>query len=182
MMKLEASRPLVATTNSGVVAKGKDASGLAADYYGIIKKILEYTFDCAKELKVVFVECDWFDQVNGTRVDDFGMVEVKHESRYSGNNLLFVHQVQQEYYLSYPHKSMKNWWVIYKVNPEMNTHHYDEYVERHEDDDIVHVYQEEIEGHQCFTVSDGVGLAELATHDIELMEDIPGHSKKRLQK
>jgi hypothetical protein len=24
-------------------------------------------------------------------VDDFGMVEVKHESRYLGNNLLFAH-------------------------------------------------------------------------------------------
>jgi hypothetical protein len=38
-------------------------------------------------------------------------------------------------------------------------------VERHEDDDVVDVYQEEIEGHQCFTVSDGAKLAELATRD-----------------
>jgi hypothetical protein len=49
------------------------------------------------------------------------------------------------YYLGYPHESMKNWWVVYKVNPEMDTHRYDEYVEKHEDDDVVHVYQEEIE-------------------------------------
>jgi hypothetical protein len=27
-------------------------------------------------------------------VDDFGMVEVKHESCYSENNLLFAHQTQ----------------------------------------------------------------------------------------
>jgi hypothetical protein len=27
-------------------------------------------------------------------VDDFGVAEVKHESRYSGNNLLFAHQAQ----------------------------------------------------------------------------------------
>jgi hypothetical protein len=53
---------------------------------------------------------------------------------------------------------MKNWWVAYKVNPEMGTSRYDEYVERYEDDDVIHVYQEEIEGHQSFTVSDGVGL------------------------
>jgi hypothetical protein len=26
------------------------------------------------------------------------------------------------YYLSYPHPSFKNWWVVYKVCPEMNTH------------------------------------------------------------
>jgi hypothetical protein len=34
--------------------------------------------------------------------------EVKHESRYSDNNLLFTDQVQQVHYLSYPHESMKN--------------------------------------------------------------------------
>jgi hypothetical protein len=92
--KLEASRPLVATTNSGVVANGEDASGLAADYYGILQKIIEYTFNGTKELKVMFFQCDWFDPVNGTRVDDFGMAEVKHKSCYLGNNLLFAHQAQ----------------------------------------------------------------------------------------
>jgi hypothetical protein len=34
-------------------------------------------FGGAKELKVVFFEYDWFDPVNGPRVDDFGMVEEK---------------------------------------------------------------------------------------------------------
>jgi hypothetical protein len=110
------------------------------------------------------------------------MVEVKHESRYSGNNILFAHQVQQVYYLSYPHKSMKNWWVVYKVYPEMDTHQYDEYVKRHDDDDVVHVYQEEIEGHQSFTVSNRVGLAELATCEAELMEEEPSPSKKHFWK
>jgi hypothetical protein len=66
---------------------------------------------------------------------------------------------------------MKNWWVVYKVNPEVRTHQYDEYVERHEDADVIHVYQEEIEVHQTFTVSNWVGLAELATHDIVLMNE-----------
>jgi hypothetical protein len=53
MAKLEASRPLVATTNSGVVANDEDASGLAVDYYGVLQKIIEYTFGGTKELKVV---------------------------------------------------------------------------------------------------------------------------------
>jgi hypothetical protein len=116
--KLEASCPLAATTNSGVVANGEDASGLPTDYNGVLQKIIEYMFGGTKELKVVFFECDWFDPINGTRVDDFGMVEVKHKSHYSGNNLLFAHQAQQVYYLSYPHKRMKHWWVMYKVNPK----------------------------------------------------------------
>jgi hypothetical protein len=87
-------------------------------------------------------------------VDDFGVVEVKHKLRYSCNNLLFAHQAQQVYYLSYPHESMKHWWVVYKVNPEMDTHRYDAYIERHGNDDVVYVYQEENEEHQSlsFTV------------------------------
>jgi hypothetical protein len=73
---------------------------------------------------------------------------------------------------------------VYKVNPEMGTHRYDEYVERHDDDDVVHVYQEENDRHQSlnFTVSDWAGLTELATHDVELMEEEPGLSKKHIQK
>jgi hypothetical protein len=117
-------------------------------------------------------------------VNDFGMVEVKHKSCYSGNNLLFVHQAQQVHYLSYPYESMKQWWVIYKVNPEMDTHRYDEYIKKHDDGDVIHVYKEEKKGHQSpsFTVSDGAGIAELATRDIKLMEEEPGPSKKCLQK
>jgi hypothetical protein len=53
-VKLEVSCPLVATINSGVVANGEDASGLAADYYGVLQKIIEYMFCGNKELKVVF--------------------------------------------------------------------------------------------------------------------------------
>jgi hypothetical protein len=52
--KLEASRPLVATCNSGVVTSGEYASGVAADYYGVLQKIIEYTFGGTKELNVVF--------------------------------------------------------------------------------------------------------------------------------
>jgi hypothetical protein len=183
--KLEASRPLAATTNSGVVANGEDTSGLATDYYVILQKIIEYTFGGNKELKVVFFECDWFDPVvNDIEVDDFGMVQVKHESRYSSNNILFAHQAWQVYYLSYPHESMKHWWVVYKVNLEMDTHRYDVYMERHDDDDIIHVYQEENEGDQglCFTISNRTVLIELTTCDIELMEDEPGPSKKHIRK
>jgi hypothetical protein len=104
--------------------------------------------------------------------------------REAGNNLLFAHQVQQVYYLSHPHKSIKHWWIVYKVNPEMDTHRYDAYMERHDDGDVIHVYQEENEGYKSpsFTVSDGTGLAELVIRDIELMEEESCLSKKRLQK
>jgi hypothetical protein len=52
-------------------------------------------FGGSKELMVVFFQCDWFDPIKDTRVDDFGMVEVNHESCYSGNNLLLAHQAPQ---------------------------------------------------------------------------------------
>jgi hypothetical protein len=67
-------------------------------------------------------------------VDDFGMDEVKYESRYLGINLLLAHQAQHVYYLSYPHKRMKKWWVVYKFNLEIQTRRYDEYMERNEED------------------------------------------------
>jgi hypothetical protein len=127
----------------------------------------------------VFFQCDWFDLINDTRVDDYGVVEVKHELHYSWSNLLFAHQAQQVYYLSYPHPSLKNWWVAYKVNPEMHTRRSDEYIEGHKDDDI---YQEEIEVDQNFMVSDMAGLTELDTGDAELLDEEADPSNKRLQK
>jgi hypothetical protein len=172
--KLEASRPLADTCNSRVVTSGEDASGVAADSYGIFQKTIEYTFGGSKELKVVFFQCDWFDPIHGTRVDDFCMVELKHESCYTCINLLLAHQTQQVYYLSYPHVRLKSWWVVYKVNSEIHTCRYDEYMERNEEDDV---YQEEIEEHKNFTVSDRARLTELATCDIELMEEEHSPSK-----
>jgi hypothetical protein len=112
MVKLEASHPLAATRNSRLVTSGEDSTGHVIDYYDILQNIVEYTFGGAKELKVVFFQCDWFDPINGTRVDEFGMVEVKYGSHYLWSNLLLTHQAQQVYYLSYPHPSFKNWWVI----------------------------------------------------------------------
>jgi hypothetical protein len=91
---LEASRPLAATTNSRLVTSGEDATSHVTDYYGILQNSVEYTFGGAKELKVVFFQCDLFDPINGTRVDDLCMVEFKHILRYSGSNLLLAHQAQ----------------------------------------------------------------------------------------
>jgi hypothetical protein len=112
-------------------------------------------------------------------VDEFGVVEVKHESRYLASNLLFAHQAQQVYYVSYPHASFKNWWVVYKARLEMHTCRYYEDIEGHEDDDI---YQKENKIGQNFMVSDEPGLAELDTDDVELLDEEVGPLKKRLQK
>jgi hypothetical protein len=48
--------------------------------------------------------------------------------------------------------------------------------------DYYGILQEEIEVHQNFTVSDGAGLAALATGDAELLDEEASPSKKHLQK
>jgi hypothetical protein len=40
----EALRPLTTTTNSGVVTRAIDAKGYETNYYGIINKILHFSF------------------------------------------------------------------------------------------------------------------------------------------
>jgi hypothetical protein len=47
-VKLEASNPLAATSNSEVVTSDEDASGVAADYFGVLQKIIGYMFRAPK--------------------------------------------------------------------------------------------------------------------------------------
>lgn len=182
--KLEASRPLAATSNSGVVTTSSNAIGEVRDYFGILQNIIEYTFGGHKEgLKVVFFDCIWFDPINGTRVDEFGMVEVKHGSRLQGymNNFVLAHQAEQVYYLSYPHPSMKAWWVVFRVNPQVRPPGVDDYKESIQEADNLDIYQEEDIG-DCFPVTDGVGLSQLRTDDLELIPEEAAASKKRARK
>jgi SPX domain protein involved in polyphosphate accumulation len=54
----EASHPLAATTNTGVVMRAVDANGHESKYYVVIKNIIEYRFAGNKNLKIVFFDCD----------------------------------------------------------------------------------------------------------------------------
>jgi hypothetical protein len=90
----EASCPLEATTNIGVVTRAVDAEGQKSKYYEIIKIIIEYNFTGNKNVKTVLFDCDSFDSNHGTRENEFGMVEVKHAHRLSGcNPFVLAHQV-----------------------------------------------------------------------------------------
>jgi hypothetical protein len=80
----EASHPVVATANTGVVTRVVDAEGHESRYYRIIKNIIEYNFARNKNPKIVFFDCDCFDPNHGTRENQFGMVEVKHKHRLCG--------------------------------------------------------------------------------------------------
>jgi hypothetical protein len=48
------------------------------------------------ELKVVFFNCDWFDNNNGTRQNQIRMVEVKYKEQLRGyDTFVLAHQVEQ---------------------------------------------------------------------------------------
>ncbi|WVZ84942.1 hypothetical protein U9M48_031909 [Paspalum notatum var. saurae] len=82
--KLEKSRPFAAIVNSEIMTTAYDANENLVHYYGVLQNIVKYEFDGSKPLSVVFFECDWFHPHNGTRVDNFGMVELKHGSKLQG--------------------------------------------------------------------------------------------------
>jgi hypothetical protein len=169
----KALRPLAATTNSGVVMRAINAEGHETNYYGIINKIIEFSFAGNKELKVVFFDCDWFDSKNGTRQNQFGMVEVKHnEQLWVYDTFILAHQVEQVYYLSYPCQKLNAWWVVHKVNPREWLHtpgdagYHDTLTL---DDDVNEAYKEE-ELPPSFIVDLGAGLDDLVrdADDIEM--------------
>jgi hypothetical protein len=89
----EDARTLSATCNTGVVVRAVDDEGWEINYYGIIKDILELTFGGDKDLRAVFVYCDWFDPTLGTPKNKYGMVQIKHEERVRGhdNFVLVLH-------------------------------------------------------------------------------------------
>jgi hypothetical protein len=71
----------------------------------------------------MFFDCDWFDPNHGTRENQFGMVEVKRVHRLCGcDPFILTHQVEQVYYMSYPHERLIARWVVYRVNPRELLH------------------------------------------------------------
>lgn len=157
-----------------------DANDKLVNYYGVLQNIIEYTFGGDKELVVAFFQCDWFDPRNGMRVDDFGMVEVKHSSRLQGHdNIVLAHQAEQVYYLSYPHPSLRAWWVAFKVNPHVFPPGDDAYMEKEPGDDDNNVFQEASQTDedepnaigQQFHVDAGEDLELVGNNEIELMEE-----------
>jgi hypothetical protein len=188
--KLEKSRPLAATVNSGLMTSAYDASDKLVNYYGILQNIVVYAFGGPKELSVTFFECDWFDPRNGIRVDNFGIVEVKHGSKLQGqDDVVLAHQVEQVYYLPYPHPSFHAWWVAFKVNRQVFPPGDTSCLESDTGDDDHDVFQEagleqlsdedehDVIG-QSFHVSEEEGPQLLENEEVDLIEE-PRSKRKR---
>jgi hypothetical protein len=93
------------------------------------------------------------------------------------------------YYLSYPHLSLKAWWVVYKVNPEVHPERYDNYNVTVTNDDFCGVYQEDGDQRnndkENYIASKGMVLNELVSRfieTVELMDEEPGPSNARHRK
>jgi hypothetical protein len=171
----EASHPLAATTNIGVVTRAVDADSHESKYYGVIKNIIKYRFTGNKNMKTVFFDCDWFDPYHGTRENNFGMVEVKHGRQLRDcDPFVLAHQVEQFYYMSYPCEKLSAWWVVYRVNPRERLHTPDDsgYHENQVSDGAIdEVYQDD-ELPCSFNINPDLALNSLVgdTNDVTLYE------------
>jgi hypothetical protein len=171
----EASRPLAATTNTGVVMRVVDVGSHESKYYGVIKNIIEYSFVGNKNMKTMFFDCDWFDPYHGTQENNFGMIEVKHVRRLRGYHpFVLAHQVEQVYYMSYSCEKLSAWWVVYRVNPHEWLHTPDD-SGYHENQGLVgevdEVYQDE-ELSCSFNINSDLALNSLVSdaNDVTLPE------------
>ncbi|WVZ71460.1 hypothetical protein U9M48_020046 [Paspalum notatum var. saurae] len=109
------------------------------------------------------------------------MVDVKHNSRLQGqySNFVLAHQVEQVYYMPYPHLSMKSWWVAFKVYPQLLYPSDDvNELQSNTRDDVADVYQEEDVG-DAFPISDEAGLNQLGSDVMELSDEEPGPSSTK---
>jgi len=113
----------LATTNSGVCVSSFDENDSLIEYYGVIKDVIKISWEGSMQLELVIFECDWFDPTAAgvRRVENIGLVEVKHSSRLSNfDPVVLASQVKQVYYLPYACKSrpdLSEWWVVHQVAP-----------------------------------------------------------------
>jgi hypothetical protein len=75
------------------------------DYYRRIEEIYELSFANAigcKPLSPVIFKCHWFDPRVTRRTPHLGLVEIRHDSFYLGDDVYIVaQQATQVYYTSY---------------------------------------------------------------------------------
>ena len=112
----EQSRLNRKTTNSGVFIPGTDGR----EYYGRVEEIYELSFHGYKHKPVIF-KCHWFDPVVIRRSMNLGLVEIRQDSVYPGDDVYIVaQQAVRVYYLSYAcqtKEDMKGWDIVHKVSP-----------------------------------------------------------------
>ena len=106
----------MSTTNYGVCVRCGQNDTVESDYYGVLIDIVELEFTGHPTKKLVLFKCDWFDSSpQGTRIDDYGNVEIKKSRRYpSYDPFILAQQAEQVYFSSYPEGS-QGWLAVIKT-------------------------------------------------------------------
>ena len=117
----EQSLPNRRTTNSRVFTP--DTDGL--DYYGRIEGIYELSFANAvasKPLSPVIFKCHWFVSRVTRRTPNLGLVKIRQDTIYPGDDVYIVaQQGTQVYYTFYACQNkehLNNWAIVHKVSPD----------------------------------------------------------------
>ncbi|GJV39971.1 putative transposase-associated domain-containing protein [Tanacetum coccineum] len=108
------------THNSGVCVKGSTYNEFEYDYYGLLVDVLEVNYrDSNGRCVVVLFKCDWFEPIQGVRVNrKHNLVDVKYKSKGCQNDpFILASQAEQVYYAPYPSmtKDLKDWWAVVKA-------------------------------------------------------------------
>lgn len=105
------------TTNCGVYVQGGDNESIENDYYGVLTDIVEVSYTGWPIKTLVLFKCDWFDPTpnQGTKIDNYGFVDVKASRRYKNYDpFIFAQQAKQVYYTQYP-EGQNGWLVVMKT-------------------------------------------------------------------
>jgi hypothetical protein len=118
----EKSRPNPRTTNTGVFTPGVvEEHEEPEDYYGIVEEIYELEFHIENAPKTIIFKCKWFDPGVSKMSPKFGIVEIRHDSFYLGQDVYIVaQQARQVYYCPYACKTdpcLQGWYIVHKVSP-----------------------------------------------------------------
>jgi hypothetical protein len=107
----------MSTTNCGVFVQGGENETIDNDYYGVLTDIVEVSYTGWPIKRLVLFKCDWFDPTlnQGTKVDNYGTVEVKASRKYKNYDpFIFAQQAKQVYFTQYP-EGQKDWLAVIKT-------------------------------------------------------------------
>ncbi|XP_058733815.1 uncharacterized protein LOC131605484 [Vicia villosa] len=148
----------MSTTNHNVCVRGGQFDSLENDYYGVLNDIVELEYTGHPTKKVVLFQCDWFDPSSqGTKMDDYGNVEIKKSRRYQNYDpFVLSQQADQVYFTSFP-EGQQGWLGVIKTKArstiqsmEKNKH---ETTDAYQDDDVhqipIVISNDDDDFHQC---------------------------------
>ncbi|MCQ7416423.1 DUF4216 domain-containing protein [Salmonella enterica] len=90
------------TTNTMQVSSAKDKNPIMSDmtFYGVIQEIWELDYH---DLTVILFKCDWVENNNGLKIDEFGFTTVDlNRIGHKSDSFILASQVKQVFYVKDP--------------------------------------------------------------------------------